>query len=112
MKDLPRRHHDVGGTRLPDRKIDRTEKADAAWQVAFTATLWALIGGEERRMSLDEMRRLVEDLSPDRYDAMPYYDRQTLAVASAAIERGYFSREELESRIADLAAAREPDSRP
>ena len=94
----------MGGLIPADPEIDRTEHPDEPWQVEFTATLWALIGGgEDRKMALDEMRRLVEDLPPDAYDAMPYYDRQTLAVATAAIERGYFTRDELDARIDKIA---------
>jgi len=101
-----RRHHDVGGNPAAAGKIDTTEKPDHQWQVAFTATLWALIGGDSPRMALDEMRRGVEDMAPEDYDAMPYYDRQTLAVTSAMVERGYLTWDEIEKRIAELGRSR------
>lgn len=105
---MNRRHHDVGGERSAGGAIDRTEHQDDAWQVAFTATLWALIGGGEKRvMALDEMRRGVEDMTPEAYDAMPYYDRQARAVTSAMVEHGYLTWDEIEARIAEIGERRE-----
>lgn len=102
-----RRHHDVGGAPQPDPRIIRSGEADEAWQVEFTATLWALIGGgDDRIMALDEMRRGVEDMTPEAYNAMPYYDRQTRAVTSALVERGHLTWDEVDARIAQLRAAR------
>lgn len=103
---VARRHHDVGGNPAAAGRIELAEKADQHWQVAFTATLWALIGGESPRMALDEMRRGVEDMAPEDYDAMPYYDRQTLAVTRAMVERGYLTWAEIEARIAELGDRR------
>jgi len=104
---MTRRHHDVGGDRSVAQPIDRAEHEDDAWQVEFTATLWALIGGGEKRaMALDEMRRGVEDMTPEAYDAMPYYNRQTRAVASAMVEHGYLTWDEIEARIAELGKDR------
>lgn len=100
---MTRRHHDVGGAALPDPRIIRSGKADAPWQVEFTATLWALIGGgDDRVMALDEMRRGVEDMTPEAYDAMPYYDRQTRSVTSALVERGHLTWDEVDARIKKL----------
>ena len=57
-------------------------------------------------MALDEMRRGVEDMNPEDYDRMPYYDRQTLAVTGAMVERGYLSWDEIHERIAELGKDR------
>lgn len=99
---MTRRHHDVGGNPAAAGGIDRTEKPDAAWQVEFTATLWALMGQNTPQVTLDEMRRGVEDMRPEDYDAMPYYDRQTLAVTSAVVERGHLTWDEVDARIEKL----------
>lgn len=103
---MTRRHHDVGGTTTAAGPILRSGKGDQPWQVAFTATLWALIGGDAPKMALDEMRRGVEDMRREDYDAMPYYDRQTLAVTSAMVERGYLTWEEVRERIERLGEVR------
>lgn len=103
---MTRRHHDVGGNLAAAGRIDPAAKPDQPWQVAFTATLWALIGGDNPRMALDEMRRGVEDMNPEDYDRMPYYDRQTLAVTSAMVERGYLTWGEIDERIAALDKSR------
>lgn len=103
---MTQRHHDVGGNLAVAARIDSAEKPDEHWQVAFTATLWALIGGDDPRMALDEMRRGVEDMNPEDYDRMPYYDRQTLAVTSAMVERGYLTWDEISKRIAELGKDR------
>ena len=96
--------HDVGGITFPDQTIDWSEEPEAPWQVEFTAVLWALIGRENRVMTIDEMRRGVEGLSPAEYDTTPYYDRQTLSVASALVERGHLTWDELGQRIEQLKA--------
>ena len=100
---MTRRHHDVGGDPDAAGAIVRSGKPDEPWQIAFTATLWALIGGDHKLMALDEMRRGVEGMRPEDYDEMPYYDRQTLSVTSAMVERGFLTWDEVEERIAKLA---------
>lgn len=106
---MTRRHHDVGGNPAAESPIVRSGKPDEPWQVEFTATLWALIGGDDRRMALDEMRRGVEDMRPEDYDAMPYYDRQTLSGTSAMVERGHLTWSEIEDRIQRLRRSRAGD---
>ncbi len=103
---MTQRHHDVGGNLAAAGRFDPVAKPDQPWQVAFTATLWALIGGDNPRMALDEVRRGVEDMNPEDYDRMPYYDRQTLAVTSAMVERGYLTWDEIDKRIVELGKGR------
>lgn len=102
MASKARRHHDVGGDPAVAAPIETIGGSDAHWQVEFTATLWALIGGENPVMTLDIMRRFVEDMSAEDYDGMAYYDRQTLAVTSAMVERGLLSWDDVEQRISEI----------
>lgn len=103
---MSRRYHDVGGNPAAAGGIDRTEKPHLPWQVEFTATLWALMGQDTPKITLDEMRRGVEDMRPEEYDSMAYYDRQTLSVTSAVVERGHLTWDEVEARIALLRKRR------
>lgn len=103
---MTRRHHDVGGLRLDDPTIDRTPHEDEPWQIEFTAVLWALIGKPKRLMTLDQMRRGVEDLTAEQYDAMPYYHRQVLSIANGAVEKGYLTWDEINARMEALKNAK------
>ncbi|MFQ5567511.1 MAG: hypothetical protein ACE5EU_14245 [Paracoccaceae bacterium] len=95
-----RRVHDMGGRAAGP--IDTSEHPDKRWHMEFFVLLRTLISPKRRIMRLDEMRRAVEDLGEEKYDAMAYYDRQTVATAQILIEKGILTREEIDRRIGEL----------
>jgi hypothetical protein len=106
---MTRRHHDVRGNPAAASPIVQSGKPEEPWKVESTATIWALIGGDDRRIILDEMQHGVKDMRPEDCDAMPYYDRQTLSVTNAMVECGHLTWAEIEDRIQRLRRSRAED---
>jgi len=95
----PRRlHHDMGG--LPAGPVERNEHDHALWEKRVDAMLTLL--SKKGLMTVDELRRSIEGLSPDAYDRMTYYERWIHAVAQTMIHRGVVSIDELGRRMAEV----------
>jgi nitrile hydratase len=101
--------HDVGG-RLEDdlAPIPRGERAFMPWEFRVDALMWILTdatrpGGP--RMTVDELRRGIESLSPEEYHSLGYYEKWLSSIAAIMLERGVIARDELETRVAALEAA-------
>lgn len=97
-----RRHHDMGG--LEAGPIERTEHAAAAWEKRVNAILKLLANREPPFMTVDELRRGIEDLGPGNYDALQYYERWTASITNRMIEKGVFTVDELGRRMAEVEA--------
>jgi hypothetical protein len=97
-----RRHHDMGG--LEAGPIERTEHATAAWEKRVTAILRLLTSREIALMTVDELRRGIEDLGPGNYDSLGYFERWTASIANRMIEKGVFTVDELGRRMAEVEA--------
>ena len=91
--------HDVGG--LPtDEPIDRGEHEWADWE-RHTA---AVVGAVRSRglMTVDEMRRGIEALPPDEYEALSYYERWAASLETILVEKGVVSSEEVDGKVNSL----------
>ena len=88
-----RGHHDMGG--LPAGPIERSEHDYAHWEKRVDALMVLLSAPERRLLRVDELRRQIESLGPDAYDAMSYYERWIAAIARVLLERGVLSADEL-----------------
>jgi hypothetical protein len=86
-----RRHHDMGG--LSAGAIDRAEHELALWEKKVDATLRLLLA--KRIMTLDELRRGVEELGPGVYDELSYFERWIAAIANVLLEKGVLHVQEL-----------------
>jgi hypothetical protein len=86
-----RRHHDMGG--LSAGAIDRAEHELALWEKKVDATLRLLLA--KRIMTLDELRRGVEELGPGAYDELSYFERWIAAIANVLLEKGVLHVQEL-----------------
>lgn len=86
-----RRHHDVGGQ--ADGPVDRAEHAQAPWENRVDAILRLLVG--QGVMTLDELRRGIEELGPDAYDRLSYFERWIASIANVLIEKGVVTPHEL-----------------
>ena len=96
------RVHDRGG-RPTDEPIDRSEHQLMDWERRMDA-LHAVLGAKGLR-STDEMRRAIESLPPQQYEAMSYYERWTAALEILLMEKEVLSREEIEGKVAQLDEA-------
>lgn len=91
--------HDRGGWPT-EEPIDQEEHPAMDWEVRMSALLGALRG--KGLMRTDEMRRGIEAIEPSKYESMGYYERWAESVESILTEKGIFTREEIDRKMADL----------
>jgi hypothetical protein len=102
-----RRHHDVGGEL--GGPIERGEHDLEPWEKKVDAVVRLLLA--KRLMSLDEMRRAIEDLGPGAYDRMSYFERWISATTNVLLAKGVVGVQELGAAI-EAAGWRDPAGRP
>lgn len=90
-----RRHHDVGGQ--PAGPIELAEHELEPWEKKVDAIVRLLLA--KRLMTLDEMRRAIEDLGPGAYDRMSYFERWITATTNVLLEKGVLQVQELGAAI-------------
>ena len=79
--------HDVGGIEsLLAARLDTSEPPYDYWERTTHALLVTLIG--KRHLSVDQLRRAVEQLHPEHYAAFGYYEKWAAAMAQLSIEAG------------------------
>ena len=93
-----RRHHDMGG--LPAGPVDRHEHDYAPWENKVDAILRLLMA--RGLLSLDELRRGVEDLGPGIYDELGYFERWISSISNLLLEKGVVSVQELGAAVAGV----------
>jgi len=92
--------HDMGG--LPAGSIDRAEHAHAPWEKRVDA-LMVLLGSPERRViTVDQLRRGIEQLGTEAYEAMSYYERWMASITNTLLAEGVISSDELGRRMAEV----------
>jgi hypothetical protein len=97
-----RSHHDMGG--LPAGPVEPTEHDYAHWEKRVDALQVLLSSPARRLLRVDEMRRNIESLRPDAYEAMTYYERWIAAITKVLIERGVLTSDELGRKMEDVKA--------
>ena len=93
-----RSHHDMGG--LPAGKVEPTEHEYALWEKRVDALMTLL--SQRGHLKVDELRRNIEALGPEAYDAMGYYERWMHSIGQAMIQRGLISIDELGRKMAEV----------
>ena len=53
-------------------------------------------------MNVDELRRGIESIPPDEYEAYSYYERWSASLESILIEKGILDKVEIDARVTDL----------
>lgn len=94
--------HDRGGW-PDDRPIDRSEHDPALWEQRTDALMRLLASPEKGIIRVDELRRTIESLDPERYETYGYYQRWLTAIENLVIEKGIVTNDELERKAAELA---------
>ena len=95
-----RRHHDMGG--LDADPVDQAETYLQPWHKRVKAVVQLLVRNPDSPMNVDELRRGIEDLPPEDYDRLGYYERWTRSMAAILAEKGIFSEEELGATMAEI----------
>lgn len=92
-----RRHHDMGG--LPAGPVDPHEHDLLPWEKKVDAILRLLLA--KKLITLDELRRGVEELGPDVYDRLTYFERWIGSIANNLLEKGIVGVQELGEAVAE-----------
>ena len=88
--------HDRGG-RPTDAPIDRSEHELADWELLTDALVGSL--GGSGLMNVDELRRGIESMPPERYERASYYERWLFATETILAEKGIVVPGELDARV-------------
>lgn len=92
---MNRRHHDMGG--LDAGPLDLAGHAHAPWEKKVDAILRLLLA--RKLMTLDELRRGIEEIGPDAYDRLSYFERWITSIGNVLLEKGVLEVGELGQRI-------------
>ena len=97
-----RRHHDLGG--LAAGPVEHDDAADAhdyaPWEKKVDAIVRLL--SAKGIMTVDELRRGIEELGPGIYDDLSYYERWISSATNIMVEKGVIHVDELGRRMAEL----------
>jgi hypothetical protein len=104
MSEKHRMHHDMGGQ--PAGPVRTAEHEIEPWEKRIEAILRCMQLREKPVVSIDELRRGIEELPPKLYDTLTYYERWIASLTNILVEKGVLSRAEIEQRMAALKGAR------
>ena len=72
------------------------EHKDWEWRVDALARVL----GAKGITRVDQMRRAIESLSPERYEGSSYYDKWSMALEALLVEKGLLKTAEIDDRAA------------
>jgi hypothetical protein len=99
-----RAYHDLGGRTAG--MIDRTERSLEPWEKHVDAIVQLLSAPERGIISVDELRRALEELGANEYDQLSYYERWIAAVRKLLVEKGVLTTDELGHKLDEVRARR------
>lgn len=100
MTDDIRQHHDMGG--LDKGPVTLSEHEIEPWEKRIEAMMRLLSMRDTPLVTVDELRRGIEELPPELYDTLTYYERWIMALTNILVEKGVLDRDELDARIRDV----------
>lgn len=89
------RAHDMGG-RPTDDPIDQSSHEWADWEHVTNALVGALRNRD--LMNVDELRRGIESMTLEEYQASTYYERWSASLETLLVEKGILTTEEIDAR--------------
>jgi hypothetical protein len=95
-----RRWHDMGGDAagpVPTQQHDFS-----LWEKRVDALM--IIASAKGHFTVDGLRRVLEDMGPDAFETMTYYERWIASVNQNLIEAGVYTTSELAQRMTEVAA--------
>jgi len=90
--------HDLGG--LPAGPVDTQPHEMTFWEKQIDAL--NLLLAQKGLRKVDENRRYIEMLGDDAYNTLSYYERWTAALARQLIDKGVFTQDEVDAKVADI----------
>ena len=94
------RWHDMGGREAGE--IGRGEHDFALWEKRVDALM--RLSSAKGYFTVDGLRRVLEDMPPESYETMSYYERWIHSITQNLIEAGAFTVAELNARMEEVAA--------
>jgi Nitrile hydratase beta subunit len=93
-----RRPNDVGG--LPGGPIGPRGHEPESWEYLLTAIVATV--SKARINCVDEFRRAREDLEPNFYNSLTYFELWTQGFINLMEEKGVLTRAEVERRVVEI----------
>lgn len=90
----------MGG--LDGEQLDASEHDKAPWEKRVDALMRLLSDEKRQLLRVDELRRAIEDLGPDVYDNLSYYERWMTAISQIMLEKNVIGVSELGERMAAI----------
>ena len=84
--------------------IDREEHDRAPWEKRVDALMVLL--GRRKILSVDELRRGIEELGAEAYDRLGYYERWMASMTNLLLEKRIIEVSELGERMAEIEAGK------
>lgn len=102
LPSLARGHHDMGG--LPAGKVEPVEHDYEDWERRIDALMMFCSGvrGKKRLLTVDELRKNIESLTPEAYDRLAYYEKWVTALTQALIQRGVITTADLARKMDEV----------
>lgn len=99
---MERSHHDMGG--LPAGKVEPVEHDYEDWERRIDALMMFCSGvkGKKRLITVDELRKNIESLTPEAYDRLAYYEKWVTALTQALIQRGVITTADLARKMDEV----------
>jgi nitrile hydratase len=93
-------YHDIGGH--PAGPIEKKEHHLMFWERRTEAMRDLLAKRAEPLVRTDELRRHMETMGEETYNALTFYERKALSLRDILIEKGIIDRDELERQVAKV----------
>jgi hypothetical protein len=106
MNDTPqdpspaRRWHDMGGEAAGPVPHDQHDFA--LWEKRVDALM--ILGSARGHFTVDGLRRALEEMGPQAFEEMSYYERWVAAINENLVAAGVYSVEELGAKMEEVQA--------
>lgn len=90
----------MGG--LPAGKVEPTEHDYSDWERRIDAM--SVLLGMKKILTVDQRRKNIEQLPPELYDSLSYYERWLMSLAQSLVQRGLVTTEELARKMTEVGA--------
>jgi len=84
--------------------VEISEHDYSPWEKRVDAIMRLLSDKKRKLLTVDELRRGIEDLGPGAYDQLSYYERWISSVTGILIEKGVITVDELGRAMEDAKA--------
>lgn len=97
-----RQHHDMGG--VDAGPVAPSTHEIEPWEKRIEAMVRLLSTCDPPVITIDEIRRGIEELPPETYDGITYYEKWIASLTAILVEKGVLDRDELAARTSDVEA--------